>query len=122
MKRSRIRSLAQVALGAALLCLSAFLTVPFPPIPFTVQSYALFAVCGLLGAKRGLAATLLYLVLGAVGLPVFSGFGGGLGALFGPTGGFLLSFLFAPLFCFFTEIANTASAARLIITGGTTSA
>ena len=103
MKRSHIRSLARVALGTALLCLSAFLTVPFPPIPFTVQSYALLAVCGLLGAKRGLAATLLYLALGAVGLPVFSGFGGGLGALLGPTGGFLLGFLFVPLLCFFTE-------------------
>lgn len=103
MKRTHIRSLTQVALGAALLCLSAFLTLPFPPIPFTLQSYAVFAVCGLLGAKRGLAAVLLYLALGAAGLPVFSGFGGGLGALLGPTGGFLLGFLFVPLLCFFTE-------------------
>ena len=103
MKRSHIRSLTQVALGAALLCLSALLTIPFPPVPFTLQSYAILAVCGLLGAKRGLAATLLYLALGAVGLPVFSGFGGGLGALIGPTGGFLFGFLFVPLLCFFAE-------------------
>lgn len=103
MKHSHIRSLTQVALGAALLCLCAFVTVPLPPVPFTLQSYAVFAVCGLLGAKRGLAATLLYLALGAVGLPVFSSFGGGLGALLGPTGGFLLGFLFVPLLCFFAE-------------------
>ncbi len=83
------------ALAPSVISVSAMLTVPFFAIPFTLQSFAILTVLGLFGAKIGGAALLLYLALGAVGLPVFSGFTGGIGVLAGPTGGFLLGFLFA---------------------------
>ena len=95
----KTRKLTVIALAVALLSVSAMLTVPFFAIPFTMQSFAVLTVLSLLGAKAGGVAILAYLALGATGLPVFSGFTGGIGVLFGPHGGFLLGFLLAPL-CF----------------------
>ncbi len=95
----KIRALTETALAVAILSVSAMITLPFFAVPFTLQSFAVLTVLGLLGAKKGGTALLLYLALGALGLPVFSGFTGGFGILFGPTGGFLFGFLFAvPVF------------------------
>lgn len=83
------------------------ISVPFLGIPFTLQSFAVFAVLGLLGWRRGGVATLVYLMLGAVGLPVFSGFTGGLGVLFGHSGGFLFGFLLAvPVYAVFAWLGK----------------
>jgi biotin transport system substrate-specific component len=85
-----------VALGAAALVVaaSAQVTVPVPlsPVPMTLQPLAVLAVGGLLGAKAGGAALLLYLALGMLGLPVFAGGGAGFIHVLGPTGGYLLAF------------------------------
>lgn len=86
--------LALCALFAAILAVCAWITIPFGPVPFTLQTFGVFAVLGILGSKRGTISILVYLLLGAVGLPVFSGFHGGVGALFGVTGGYLIGFLF----------------------------
>ena len=86
------RRVAGVALMAAVICVCAWITVPFT-VPFTMQTFGVFAALLLLGGKDGTLAVGLYLLLGAVGLPVFSGFRGGLGHLMGPTGGYLLGFL-----------------------------
>lgn len=94
---AHIRDLAYLALMAALLAVCAWITVPLGPVPFTMQTFAVFAALGLLGGKRGTAAFLLYLALGLVGLPVFSSFMGGPGVLLGPTGGYLIGFLFSCL-------------------------
>ncbi|MFR0734721.1 MAG: biotin transporter BioY [Oscillospiraceae bacterium] len=66
-------------------------------VPFTLQTFGVFAALGLLGGKRGTIAIALYLVLGAVGLPVFSGFRGGFGVLLGTTGGYIFGFLLSGL-------------------------
>lgn len=92
----RVRSMCLVAMFAVLLALGAWVTVP-GAIPFTMQTFVLYCVLWLLTPKQGLAAICLYLLLGAVGLPVFSGFQGGFGVLLGPTGGYLLGFLLMPL-------------------------
>ena len=88
----RLLSLLFISLTAALIAVCAFVTIP-APVPFTLQvfgvAFALFA----LGGARGTLAVLLYLTIGALGLPVFSGFGGGFGVLLGPTGGYLWGFL-----------------------------
>ncbi len=84
------------ALFAAILAVSAWLTVP-GEVPFTLQTFGVFAALGLLGGKRGTIAIALYLVLGAVGLPVFSGFRGGFGVLLGTTGGYIFGFLLSGL-------------------------
>ena len=66
-------------------------------VPFTLQTMGVFLAVGLLGGKRGTLAVLIYILLGAVGLPVFSGFKGGIGALLGTTGGYIVGFLASAL-------------------------
>ena len=90
--------LAYIALMAALIALCAWISVPLGPVPFTMQTFGIFAALGLLGGRRGTLAFLIYLLLGIVGLPVFSGFSAGAGVLFGATGGYLLGYLAAALF------------------------
>lgn len=88
----KARNMALCALFAALLTLCAWISVPVTDVAFTLQSMGIALVLWLLGGKRGSLAILVYLLLGAVGLPVFSGFQGGLGTLLGVTGGYLLGF------------------------------
>ena len=91
MMRSRLQSLLRVALVAAATCVLSLIRIP-APVPFTLQTFGVFFALLFLGAKQGSAATLLYLALGLVGLPVFSG-GTGASALVGPTGGYLVGLL-----------------------------
>ncbi len=88
----KVRSLTLCAMFTALSCLCAWLTIPFPGVPFTMQTFAIALTLMVLGGKRGCAAIFAYLLLGLCGLPVFSGFQGGVWALVGPTGGFLMGF------------------------------
>ncbi len=92
------RSIAYTALSVALITVCAWITVPVGAIPVTMQTFAVCLIGALLGPKRGLAAIGVYLLMGLVGIPVFSGFGGGPAALFGVTGGYLFGFAFAVLF------------------------
>lgn len=78
---------------AALLAVCAWLAVPVGEISITLQTLGVFLTLMLLGGGKGSAVCVVYLLLGAVGLPVFSGFQGGLGILLGPTGGYLWGFL-----------------------------
>ena len=84
--------MARVALMAALTAVMAQITVPIPPVPFTLQVFAVALSGLLLGVRYGALSQGVYLLLGAIGLPVFAGFRGGLGVLVGPTGGYLLSY------------------------------
>lgn len=96
---SRLKSitdLTYIALAAALIVVCTWLSIPFP-VPVTMQTFAIFTTAGLLGRKRCILAVLVYLLLGAVGLPVFSGFSGGIGKLFGITGGYMFGFLLTAL-------------------------
>ncbi len=90
------RRMARIALMAVVISVCAWITVPFA-VPFTMQTFGVFAALLLLGGTDGTAAVGLYLLLGCVGLPVFSGFRGGPGHLLGPTGGYLVGFLFTGL-------------------------
>lgn len=92
----KTRQLAWTGIMAALIVLCAWLTIP-TAVPFTMQTFAIFLAVGLLGGKLGSLAVGVYLLLGAVGLPVFSGFSGGLGAFAGVTGGYLIGFLLMAL-------------------------
>ena len=84
--------LAYAAVCAALMAVCSWISIP-ATVPFTLQTFAVFCTLGLLGGKRGTAAILVYLLLGALGVPVFAGFSGGIGILFGTTGGYLLGFI-----------------------------
>lgn len=82
---------------AALIAVCGWISVPVFDIAFTMQTFGVFLTLGLLGGKWGTVSILIYLLLGAVGLPVFSGFQGGFGVLLGVTGGYIWGFLAAGL-------------------------
>lgn len=77
---------------AALIAICSWITIP-SMVPFTMQTFAVFLTLGLLGGKRGTMSVIVYLLLGAIGLPVFSGFAGGIGHMMGPTGGYIIGFI-----------------------------
>jgi len=89
---TRTRTISYLALSVALIALCSWISIP-TTVPFTMQTFAIFAVLGILGGKRGTLAILSYLLIGCLGFPVFSGFRGGFAALLGNTGGYLIGFL-----------------------------
>ena len=98
-KRSEtLRRLTVCSVFAALLSVAAPLTIPAGPIPITLAIFFLFLCGGLLGPVDGLITLTVYVALGTVGVPVFSGFQGGYSVLIGPTGGFLLGYFPCVLF------------------------
>ena len=97
--RFRTLDLAYIALSAVLMAVCARITVPLPTplVQFTLQTFAMFMALLVLGGRRGLYAMVVYLLLGAVGMPVFSGFRGGMGVLLDTTGGYIIGFVAAAL-------------------------
>lgn len=90
--RFRTNELVYMATFAVLIAACSWVSIP-ATVPFTMQTFAVFLALQLLGGKRGTVTVAVYLLLGAVGAPVFAGFSGGLGALVGSTGGYLIGFL-----------------------------
>lgn len=87
------QDICSIALMTAVTAIMAQITIPMPlGVPMTMQTFAVTLAAVLLGSKRSAISMIIYVLLGAVGLPVFAGFNGGFQALVGPTGGFLLSF------------------------------
>lgn len=93
MNRNTTYDLILSALGAALIAVGAMISLTVMAVPFTLQTLMIFAVLMTIGGKRGLISIVCYILLGAVGIPVFAGFKGGLAVLLGPTGGFILGFI-----------------------------
>ena len=93
----KARNMALCSLFTAVLALCAWLSVPMGDMVITLQTFGIFLTLGLLGGKRGTLAIGVYLLLGSVGVPVFSGFRGGLGALLGTTGGYIFGFMLTAL-------------------------
>lgn len=103
-KRFSTRDLVYAAVFTALMAVCAWISIP-TTVPFTLQTLGVFLSVGLLGGRRGSLAVFVYLLLGAVGAPVFSGFNGGVGALVGTTGGYILGFLLCALTMWTVEAA-----------------
>lgn len=96
----KIKELTKMSICIAIICVSAYISFPLPftPTMITAQTIAINLVALILTPKQSFLVVLLYIFLGAFGLPVFSGGTGGFGKLFGPTGGFIIGFLvIAPL-------------------------
>lgn len=91
-KMNQIRVLTRCAMLVAMLCVCGWLTVPIGDTALTMQTFGVFLTLYLLGGRRGTVTICVYLLLGAVGLPVFSGFRGGIGMILGATGGYLMGF------------------------------
>ncbi len=102
MKNSKLTQTVFIGLFAALIAVCSQIQIP-GAVPFTLQTFAIFLAAGLLGGKRGTVSVLIYILIGAIGLPVFAGFKGGIGALFGTTGGYIIGFIFTMLFMWLFE-------------------
>jgi len=98
-QRFSTRDIVHIAVFAALLCVLAQIAVPTPwGIPFTLQTLGIMLSAVILGWAKGSIAVFIYVIMGAVGLPVFAGLNGGFGVIMGPTGGFILGFVPAAMF------------------------
>lgn len=95
--RAFIYDLVLISVSAALITICSWISIPLGPVPFTLQTLGILAVMLTVGGRRGTIAILVYLALGAVGVPVFAGFKGGIMSFVGPTGGFLIGFVIASL-------------------------
>ena len=96
MRHLSARELSLAAIGIALIAVCSWISVPMM-IPFTLQTFAVCLISARLGLKLSLWTVAGYILLGAVGIPVFSGFRGGPGALLGATGGYIVGFFFTAL-------------------------
>lgn len=85
------------AMFAAIMAVCSWISIPIGTIAITLQTFAIFCALCILGGRNSLFSILVFILLGAVGLPVFSGFKGGVGVLTGPTGGYILGFIFMPI-------------------------
>ena len=92
-ENSKVLDMVYIAISAALIAICSWISIP-TAVPFTLQTFAVFFVLLLLGGERGTIATLVYVLLGAVGVPVFAGFSGGIGILLGSTGGYIIGFIY----------------------------
>lgn len=90
------RDLSYIGIMTAIIAVCSWISIP-AAVPVTLQTMGIFTAVGLLGGRRGTLAVLIYILLGAVGMPVFAGFTGGVGILLGTTGGYILGFLFSAL-------------------------
>ena len=95
--RAFIYDMVLISISAALITVCSWISIPVGPVPFTLQTLGILAVMLTTGGRRGTIAILVYLALGAVGVPVFAGFKGGIASFAGPTGGFLIGFLASAL-------------------------
>lgn len=92
-KRITTQAITKIALLAALLSVSAYITIPMSPVPFTMQTLIINMIAILLTPFESFLTVLIYILIGFVGVPVFSGGAGGPAKLFGPTGGYIMAFL-----------------------------
>lgn len=95
MSKISVCQMTLISLFAALTAVGAFISIPLAPVPITLQSLFTLLAGMILGSTLGAASQIIYVFLGAIGLPIFSSFTAGAGVLFGPTGGYLFGFIIA---------------------------
>lgn len=97
MKTENIRAMTMIAVMTAVMCIFGPMSVPIGPVPISLTVLTVYLAVYILGMKRGTIAYLVYLLIGFAGVPVLSGYSGGPGKVLGPTGGYLLGFIFMAL-------------------------
>ena len=100
--KSNVYDIVYIGMFAVLIAVCSWISIP-TTVPFTLQTFGVFMAAGVLGGRRGTLAVLVYILMGALGLPVFAGFAGGVGILLGSTGGYILGFLFSALIMWLVE-------------------
>ena len=100
MNTIKTKDMVIIALMTAVMCVVAPFSIPLPftPVPISLANLIIYISCCILGTKKGTISVLLYLLMGAIGLPVFAGFSSGLSKVTGPTGGYLVGFIFCAIF------------------------
>ena len=96
-RKTNTYAMAVTALMTAVTCILAPMSIPIGPVPISLTNFAIYLSLYLLDWKKGTLSYFVYLLIGFAGLPVFSGFTGGIGKLAGPTGGYIIGFLFSAL-------------------------
>lgn len=99
---NKTRDIVFIALFAILIAVCAWISIP-SIVPFTMQTFAVYLTLNFLGGKRGTVSVCVYLLLGLIGVPVFSNFNAGPGALFGATGGYMIGWIFSGLVMWLLE-------------------
>lgn len=95
----KAKNIIYTAIFIAILTLSAYITIPFGPVPFTLQTFAITLIVLLFASKVSISAYLIYLLMGAIGIPVFSAMRGSFGVILGATGGFLWGYAISIIIC-----------------------
>ncbi len=93
MKKFSVKDMALCALFAAFCCVCSILTLPIGAVPLSFATFGVMATTMILGEKRAIISVFLFVLLGVIGLPVFSGMNGGVGVIAGPTGGYIYSYI-----------------------------
>lgn len=115
MKKRIIYSISMAATFAAITAICSWISIPVLAVPFTLQTLAIFLCCWTLDFQTSMYAITAYLLLGIIGVPVFSGFSGGVSAILGPTGGYLVGFLFMPpVYFLISKLGKDKIAFRII--------
>lgn len=91
---SNTKMLILAAIFTAVNVVCAQIQIPIAPVPISLATFAIFLTAGLLGHKYGSLSLIVYVLLGAIGVPVFAGFSGGFGIITGPTGGYIIGYIF----------------------------
>jgi biotin transport system substrate-specific component len=96
--KTRIKTydMVYIAMFAVLMAVCSWISIP-TVVPFTLQTFGVFMAVSMLGGKRGTISVLVYILLGAIGIPVFAGMKGGFGVILGSTGGYIVGFIFSAL-------------------------
>lgn len=100
--KGKTYDMAYIAVFTVLIAVCSWISIP-TAIPFTLQTFAVFLAVEVLGGRRGTLAVALYVLLGAIGVPVFAGFTGGLGIILRNTGGYIIGFIFSALVMWLME-------------------
>ena len=112
---SKTADMAYIALGTVIIAVCSWISIPFA-VPFTMQTFAVFFVLMFLGGKRGTLCIVVFILLAAIGIPVLSGFKGGIGAVLGTTGGYLLGFIFTGLiYMLFEKTAGNRLSVKIAV-------
>lgn len=119
----KIKETASIALFTAVMVIFSQISLPIPlsPVPVTLSLFAVFLTSMLLGCKSSTAVQFIYVLLGIIGVPVFQGFTGGMGKVFGPTGGYIISYIPASyimgLIIFKSKVSKPLQTALVMLTG-----
>ena len=110
----KVKDLVYIAIFTSIICVMSLVTIP-TTVPFTLQTMAIFICMFMLKPVDAIISVLLYIFIGAIGLPVFSNFRGGFGVLAGPTGGYILGFIIMPFMALIFKNKIVAAIIGLII-------